>query len=120
MSRIDKQLQIISSREKFLRTNLEDTLKELTQAKRFYDDKLKRQSDLNKTLASRTSSLEDLNKNLISIKNQIEERVNYLNDPSPMTTIRKSIDQLQLEIAQFDIRIGLAMDALFKMKVLKG
>lgn len=110
-------MQIIFSREKFLQTNLKDSLRELVQTKRLHDDKVRIQSEMNLTLSSRTNSLEELSKKLMSIRNQIDERVNYLNDPTPLATIRKSIDRLKMEIAQFDIRIGLALHALLKKKL---
>lgn len=111
-SRINRQMQVVSNREKFLQTNLRPQLEIFLQIWRDHST----QTQLNKRfLASvngKTDMFESYNTRLKLLANDIQLRNRELNDGSKLKNLEAMISALDEQTTELDVRIGLLMAAL--------
>lgn len=107
--RIDRQMQIINGREKFIQTNLKDSIECFSEILRDYTIHLKEHDDLIEQVTRKTNTFENYNENIKKLNNQIESRINELNDASKLDELETKIDLLKKENLSFDLKIGLLL-----------
>jgi len=103
---IQKTLEKIGSREKYINNQLESLVQEyrsvqerLSQAKEKYKEGSTGVSDRSRTLADLTEELE-------KIKMEMEEKGSSMTDGAPLVKIKQTLNRLKVESTQIDIRIG--------------
>lgn len=114
---ITKTLEKVSSREKYLNTQLEHLISEYRQA----------QSQLNKVkdlyqqasggVTERTRILAEISEELDKVKQEMEEKGSSMSDGAPVVKIRQSLTKLKQEIEQMDVRMGVVEHTLLQAKL---
>jgi len=114
---ISKTLEKISSREKYLNSQLEGQLTEyrtlsqaLAQNKEQYKQVSGGVTDRSRVLAQITDEIE-------SLKSEMEERGSSMTDGSPLVNIRKSLSRVRQEILGMDVRIGVLEHTLMQSRL---
>lgn len=107
--RTERQLQVIKSREKFLRNNLRSEIEDFYKIWREYNRESKRLKDLELQVDNRTDRFEMMNEKLKEFNDQIETRKREMNDGSHLKEIELRIERIKDENREFDVRIGLLL-----------
>lgn len=114
---IGKGLEKVSSRETYLNSQLSGKLEQL----RVSRDELSQSQQQHKMasggVAERTKALSEITDDLDKLKREMEEKGSSMSDGTPLLRIKQSINQLQDEIKQMDIRIGVLQHTLLRSKM---
>lgn len=108
-SRIERQMQVIDKREKFIHTNLKNKIDKFMEVWRHFS----RQSSLNGKLTNqvnrRTDLFESHNLSLKTVNNSIESRRKELNDGSRLRELEEVTKRLRSESDGLNFKIGLLL-----------
>lgn len=115
-ARIDRHLQVIRGREKFIQTNLRAQIEEFLKIWRDYSIQSARQSQLVEQVNVKTDKFESYNDILKRVNGKIELRIKELNDGSKLRGIEHMIDRLKEENGAFDVKIGLLLSVYAKQQ----
>lgn len=114
---ISRTLEKISSREKYINSQLEESMT----AFRNYQDKLSDVKETYKTRSSgineRTQELSRVTNDLQRIKEDMEEAGTSMTDGSPLIKIKKAMDNIKSDMKNMDIRIGVLEHILLQSKL---
>lgn len=112
---IDRQLQLIGGREKYLQAQLRDRLDDFLVIWRKYSLELAHNKELVAQVDARTDEFVALDNRLQTIQARIEARKRNLNDGSKLDELRVMIDRLKSENREYDTRTGLLLAVYFKL-----
>lgn len=107
--RIDRQLQVITTREKFIQTNLKSEIEKFSGIWKNYSEQSNRYKNLEAQVNLRTDKFETMTEKLKELNGQIEARKRELNDGSDLKEIATTIDRMRAENKEFDVKIGLLL-----------
>nr|CAB3255401.1 intraflagellar transport protein 57 homolog [Phallusia mammillata] len=116
-SEIRRTLEKISSREKYINSQLEHHVQEyrgaqdqLAQAKEKYKQGSGGVTEHSRTLAELTEELD-------KVKMEMEERGSSMTDGAPLVKIKQTLNRLKTESIQMDIRIGVIEHVLMQARL---
>lgn len=117
---VSKALEKLQSREKYMNSQLEQTLQQygeryvqLKKLEKQYSGSWDNASGLKAELEEVTSRLEE-------VKSAMAERGDSLSDTSPLMKVQKAKAQLQKEIAQLDVKLGVARNSALNLHAAKA
>lgn len=113
---IDKQLQLIQGREKYLQAQLRDQLEDFLKIWRNYFSELARNKELLAQVDSKTDKFETLDSRLHDVHERIEARKRDLNDSSKLGQLKALIGRLEAENKDYDERIAILLAVYFKLE----
>ena len=108
-NRIEKQLQIINGREKFLQSNLGPQLDEFRKIWSTYNEQQKLNDRLIEQVSSKTDLFESHICKLRSLGEQIEERTRELNDGTKLRQLQDLVRSLERESGELELRVNLLL-----------
>lgn len=112
--RIDRHLQVINGREKFIQTNLKSQIEDFLKIWRDYSSEKEKNSKLIEKVNSKADLFESHNAKLRSIKAKIESRIRELDDGSKLKELETIIKNLSTENDELSLRIGLLLTVYAK------
>ncbi|XP_063058881.1 intraflagellar transport protein 57 homolog [Engraulis encrasicolus] len=114
---VSKTLEKVSSREKYLNTQLEPLIAEyrtaqsqLSQARELYQQG-------SGGVTERTRTLAEISEELEKVKQEMEEKGSSMSDGAPVVRIRQSLTKLRQEIQQMDVRMGVVEHTLLQARL---
>ncbi|XP_076155950.1 intraflagellar transport protein 57 homolog [Alosa pseudoharengus] len=114
---ISKTLEKVTSREKYLNTQLEHLITEyrtaqsqLSQAKELYQQG-------SGGVTERTRTLAEISEELEKVKQEMEEKGSSMSDGAPVVRIRQSLTKLRQESQQMDVRMGVVEHTLLQARL---
>ncbi|OQR67557.1 intraflagellar transport protein 57-like [Tropilaelaps mercedesae] len=110
LDKLAKRERYINSQVEGLLEELKSTQEELTKVKEQYKDVSGGVTERSRILASISQEVED-------VKHELDERGTSMTDGTPLIHIKKSLQKLKTEVAQLDVRIGVAVNTLLKAKL---
>ncbi|XP_062843845.1 intraflagellar transport protein 57 homolog [Trichomycterus rosablanca] len=117
LEEISKTQEKVSSREKYINTQLEHLVidyrnaqSELSEARELY-----RQGSGGVT--ERTRNLAEMSEELEKVKQEMEEKGSSMSDGAPVVKIRQSLTKLKQEIQEMDVRMGVVEHTLLQAKL---
>lgn len=114
---ISRTLEKISSREKFLNSQMEPLLAQY----RTLQDQLSRLNEqyqnVSGGVAERSRILVSVTEELESIKQEMEERGSSMTDGKPVVNIKKAIARIKGEITTMDVRLGVLESSLLQARL---
>ena len=103
---IAKTLEKISSREKYINSQLESQLTEYRQLSQANSQFKEQYRDVSGGVTERSRVLAQITDDIETIKSEMEERGSSMTDGSPLVNIRKNLARVRQEILGMDVRIG--------------
>ncbi|XP_023321011.1 intraflagellar transport protein 57 homolog [Eurytemora carolleeae] len=116
-SDISKTLEKISSREKYLNSQLEGPLGEYKQLSQMLAQTREQYKQVSGGVTERSRLLSQLTDDLDAVKSEMEERGSSMTDGSPLVNIRKSLSRVRSEIVLMDVRIGVVEHTLLQARL---
>jgi hypothetical protein len=113
-TRIERQMQVLSGREKFLQTNLRTQLERFLEVWRAHSAQTQLNKQLVGSVNAKTDTFESHNTRLKLLANAIESRVHELNDGSKLKELESMISSLNGQSDELDVKVGLLMAAHLK------
>jgi intraflagellar transport protein 57 len=114
---ISRTLEKISSREKYINSQLEEHMMEL----RNYQGRL---SEIKETyrsrstgISQRTQTLSQITNECNRIKEEMEDAGKGMTDGSPLIKIKKAMESINTDMANMDVRIGVLEHILLQSKL---
>ncbi|XP_076837138.1 intraflagellar transport protein 57 homolog [Brachyhypopomus gauderio] len=114
---ISKTQEKVSSREKYINTQLELLITEyrnvqskLSEAKELYQQG-------SGGVTERTRTLAEISEELEKVKQEMEEKGSSMSDGAPVVKIRQSLTKLKQEIQEMDVRMGVVEHTLLQAKL---
>ncbi|XP_067308620.1 intraflagellar transport protein 57 homolog isoform X1 [Pseudorasbora parva] len=114
---ISKTLEKVSSREKYLNTQLEHLISEYRQAQAQLNKVKELYQEASGGVTERTRILAELSEELEKVKQEMEEKGSSMSDGAPVVKIRQSLTKLKQEIEQMDVRMGVVEHTLLQAKL---
>ena len=114
---IGKTLEKISSREKYLNSQLEAPLSDL---KRLSDNLAacrEQYKSVSGGVTERSKKLSEIADDLEAVKSEMEERGSSMTDGTPLVNIRKTLARMKQEVVTMDVRIGVVQHTLLMAKL---
>jgi len=109
---VTQDLDRLSNREKMLNDQFGSELAEYTTSKEHLDTCRKNHNQMADSLADLTNQLQKTEGELEDIRNQLDERGSSISDSSPVVRMKAAIRDLQKEIRDMDVRIGVVSHSL--------
>lgn len=107
--RIDRQMQVINGREKFIQTNLRVQIEDFLKVWRDYTTQTSRHSELLDKVNSKADLFESHNGRLDSIRAKIETRIRELDDGSKLKELEMITKSLGAESDELSMRVTLLL-----------
>jgi len=114
---IAKTLEKISSREKYVNSQLEPQLNEYRQLSQTMAQAKEQYKQVSGGVTERSRLLAQLTDTLESVKSEMEERGSSMTDGSPLVSIRKSLARVKAEIVGMDVRVGVLEHSLLQARL---
>jgi len=114
---IAKTLEKISSREKYVNSQLEPQLNEYRQLSQAMAQAKEQYKQVSGGVTERSRLLAQLTDTLESVKSEMEERGSSMTDGSPLVSIRKSLARVKAEIVGMDVRVGVLEHSLLQARL---
>ena len=114
---IEKTLEKISSREKYINTQLEQPLTVYKQISHLLAQTKEQYKQVSGGVVERSRILAHITDELDTVKNELDERGTSMTDGSPLVNIRKSLARVKSEILGMDVRIGVLEHTLIQAGV---
>ncbi|RXN34783.1 intraflagellar transport 57-like protein [Labeo rohita] len=114
---ISKTLEKVSSREKYLNTQLEHLISEYRQAQAQLNKVKELYQQASGGVTERTRILAEISEELEKVKQEMEEKGSSMSDGAPVVKIRQSLTKLKQEIEQMDVRMGVVEHTLLQAKL---
>eukprot|EP00096_Caligus_rogercresseyi_P007294 TRINITY_DN25118_c0_g1_i1.p1 TRINITY_DN25118_c0_g1~~TRINITY_DN25118_c0_g1_i1.p1 ORF type:complete len:282 (-),score=58.23 TRINITY_DN25118_c0_g1_i1:89-832(-) len=116
-SEITKTLDKISSREKYLNSQLEVPISQYRNLIDSLSASKERYKQVNGGVTERSRQLAQIADELESVKAEMEERGSSMTDGSPLVNIKKSLARIKSESTAMDVRMGVAKHILLQAKM---
>uniref|UniRef100_A0A8C2J578 Intraflagellar transport protein 57 homolog n=1 Tax=Cyprinus carpio TaxID=7962 RepID=A0A8C2J578_CYPCA len=114
---ISKTLEKVSSREKYLTTQLEHCISEYRQAQAQLNKEKELYQQASGGVTERSRILAEISEDLEKFKQEMEEKGSSMSDGAPVVKIRQSLTKLKQEIEQMDVRMGVVEHTLLQAKL---
>jgi hypothetical protein len=105
---IQRQKEKITSREKYLASQLSRELSAFSASKRQHDDTVAAFSAADTDVSRLTASLDDVVEQLASLKSQTSQHGQLMSDTAPLLDLKAALAQLRKDLEQLDLQIGYA------------
>ncbi|RWS31775.1 intraflagellar transport protein 57-like protein [Leptotrombidium deliense] len=115
-SEINKSLEKISGREKYLQLQLEPLINEYNNLNNHLIQINDNYKAVSSGVTEKSRQLASISDTLDAVKSEMEERGSSMTDGTPLVTLRKALSKVKSEIGSIDIRIGVAMNTLLQVK----
>ena len=114
---IAKSLEKISSRERYINSQLQEPLTMYKQMSHLLAQTKEQYKQISGGLVGRSHLLSNITDELEMVKNEMEERGSSMTDGSPLINIRKSLARMKGEITGMDVRIGVIEHTMLQARV---
>eukprot|EP01116_Phalansterium_solitarium_P013314 TRINITY_DN3066_c0_g3_i1.p1 TRINITY_DN3066_c0_g3~~TRINITY_DN3066_c0_g3_i1.p1 ORF type:complete len:400 (-),score=155.42 TRINITY_DN3066_c0_g3_i1:828-2027(-) len=114
---ITQTLEKIDSREKFLNQHFKNEAAEYKAAKEADIDVHEKYSVNSETVTLLTNELSRVQDDLDKIKQRMVDASNQMSDTTPLLKIKAALERLRLEIARFDVRIGVVESSNLQQRI---
>uniref|UniRef100_A0A0B7A0J5 Intraflagellar transport protein 57 homolog n=1 Tax=Arion vulgaris TaxID=1028688 RepID=A0A0B7A0J5_9EUPU len=114
---ISHTLEKISSREKYINSQLEHLLISFRQAQDALAETKEKYRQASGGVTQRSRMLAEITEELEKVKQEMDERGSSMTDGAPLVRIKQSIQQLKKESTQMDIRAGVVEHVLLQAKL---
>ncbi|XP_074652911.1 intraflagellar transport protein 57 homolog [Tubulanus polymorphus] len=114
---ITRTLEKIGSREKYINTQLEQSLQEFRHMQDRLAETKERYRQGSGGVTERTRILAEVTEELEKVKQEMEERGSSMTDGAPLVKIKQAIVKIKSEITQMDIRTGVLEHILLQAKM---
>ncbi|XP_068925906.1 intraflagellar transport protein 57 homolog isoform X2 [Petaurus breviceps papuanus] len=114
---ISRNLEKISSREKYINNQLEHLLQEYRAAQAQLSEVRERYQQASGGVTERTRILSEITEELEKVKQELEEKGSSMTDGAPLVKIKQSLTKLKQETVQMNIRIGVVEHTLLQAKL---
>jgi len=105
-SDIQKTLEKIGSREKYINNQLEHLVQEYRSTQESFAQAKEKYKQGSTGVSERSRTLAELTEELEKIKVEMEEKGSSMTDGAPLVKIKQTLSRLKSESTQMDIRIG--------------
>ncbi|XP_021347570.1 intraflagellar transport protein 57 homolog isoform X1 [Mizuhopecten yessoensis] len=114
---ITRTMEKISSREKYINTQLEHLLVQFRAEQEQLSETKERYRQASGGVTERSRMLAEVSEELEQIKQDMEERGSSMTDGAPLVKIKQAIQQLKKENMQMEIRMGVVEHVLLQAKL---
>lgn len=116
-SDIELTLEKISSREKFLNSQLEPLLVQYRALQDEFARISEQYREVSGGVTERSRILAQVTEELESVKQEMDERGSSMTDGTPLVNIKKAISQIKSEITGMDVRVGVLEHSLLQARL---
>ncbi|RXG62272.1 Intraflagellar transport protein 57-like protein [Armadillidium vulgare] len=103
---ISRSLEKISSREKYLNSQLEPLLMEYRNLQNVAAENREQYRQVSGRLVEKSHILAQITDELDRVKHEMDERGSSMTDGAPLVSIRKALTRVKQEVTAMDVRIG--------------
>ncbi|KPP60771.1 hypothetical protein Z043_121198 [Scleropages formosus] len=114
---INRTLEKVGSREKYINNQLEHLVQEYRSAQSKLSEAKEHYQQGSGGVTERTRILSEITEELEKVKQEMEEKGSRMSDGAPVVKIKQSLTKLKQEIVQMDIRIGVVEHTLLQAKL---
>eukprot|EP00095_Tigriopus_kingsejongensis_P002763 maker-scaffold845_size89356-snap-gene-0.15 protein:Tk02763 transcript:maker-scaffold845_size89356-snap-gene-0.15-mRNA-1 annotation:"intraflagellar transport protein 57 homolog" len=114
---IGRTLEKISSREKYLNSQLEAPLQQFRQLSDSLAATKEQYKQVSGGVTERSRTLSQIADDLEVIKSEMEERGSAMTDGTPLVNVRKALVRMKQEVANMNVRIGVLEHTLLQAKL---
>ncbi|XP_065222804.1 intraflagellar transport protein 57 homolog [Planococcus citri] len=114
---ISENMEKITSREKFLNSNLDSLLSEYRTVRDEYFKVNAQFRDLNSGVMERQRKLTRVSEELEALKQEVEERGTVMTDGTPLINIKKALSILKEDVANMNVQIGVLQHDILHSKL---
>ncbi|MFT7813774.1 intraflagellar transport protein 57 homolog [Arapaima gigas] len=114
---INRTLEKVGSREKYINNQLEHLVQEYRSAQSKLSEAREQYQQGSGGVTERTRILSEITEELEKVKQEMEEKGSSMSDGAPVVKIKQSLTKLKQEIIQMDIRIGVVEHTLLQAKL---
>ncbi|KAI8618712.1 intra-flagellar transport protein 57 [Chytriomyces sp. MP71] len=115
---IEKTLEKISSREKYINTQFESQIEEQRVLQDQISELRQKYNVSNNNVSELSVELSRISEELDAVKTRMDEIGNGMTDSQPLVNIKKGMAKLKVDIKQMNLRIGVVEHTLLQSKVL--
>ncbi|KAM3934549.1 intraflagellar transport protein 57 homolog [Leptodactylus fuscus] len=116
-SEVSKTLEKVSSREKYINSQLDPLIQEYRTAQAQLSELKEQHQQVAEKVTEKTRILSELNEELEKVKQEIEEKGSSITDGAPLVKMKQALTKLKQENVQMDIRIGVVEHTLLQSKL---
>ncbi|KAJ3310703.1 Intraflagellar transport protein 57 [Blyttiomyces sp. JEL0837] len=116
-SEIEKTLEKISSREKYINTQFESQIEEQRALQDQLSELRQKYNVASNNVTDLSNELGRISEELDAVKNRMDDIGNGMTDSQPLINIKKGITRLKADIKQMDLRIGVIEHTLLQAKL---
>lgn len=117
VNEITKSQEKVSSREKYINTQLEHLITEYRNAQSKLSEVKELYQQGSGEVTKRTQILTEISEELDKVKQEMEEKGSSMSDGAPLVKIRQSLTKLKQEIQEMDVQLGVIEHALLQAKL---
>uniref|UniRef100_A0A8B9HMC9 Intraflagellar transport protein 57 homolog n=1 Tax=Astyanax mexicanus TaxID=7994 RepID=A0A8B9HMC9_ASTMX len=117
LEEIAKTQEKVSSREKYINSQLEHLITDYRNAQSKLSEARERYQQGSGGVTERTRTLAEISEELEKVKQEMEEKGSSMSDGAPVVKIRQSLTKLKQEIQQMDVRMGVVEHTLLQAKL---
>ncbi|KND00465.1 uncharacterized protein SPPG_04781 [Spizellomyces punctatus DAOM BR117] len=118
---IEKTLEKISSREKYINTQFESQTEEYRVLQDQLSELKQKYGVASSNVTELTNELSRISEELDSVKSQMDDIGSGMTDSKPLVAIKQGVAKLKAEIKQMDLRVGVIQHTLLHAKLkIKG
>ncbi|XP_070606205.1 intraflagellar transport protein 57 homolog isoform X1 [Erythrolamprus reginae] len=114
---ISRTLEKVSSREKYINSQLEHLVQEYRSAQALLSEAKEKYQQGSGGVTERTRILSEITEELEKVKQEMEEKGSSMTDGAPLVKIKQALTKLKQETIQMDIRIGVVEHTLLQSKL---
>ncbi|KAI8843317.1 Intraflagellar transport protein 57 [Chytriomyces hyalinus] len=114
---IEKTLEKISSREKYINTQFESQIEEQRVLQDQISELRQKYNVSNSNVGELSTELARISEELDAVKTRMDEIGNGMTDSQPLVNIKKGMGKLKIDIKQMDLRIGVVEHSLLQAKL---
>ncbi|KAJ3072594.1 Intraflagellar transport protein 57 [Podochytrium sp. JEL0797] len=114
---IEKTLEKISSREKYINTQFESQIDEQRVLQDQISELRQKYNVANSNVGELSLELARVSEELDAVKTRMDEIGNGMTDSQPLVNIKKGMGKLKVDIKQMDLRIGVVEHTLLQAKL---
>lgn len=116
-SDISHTLEKISSREKYLNSQLEPLLFQYRALQDEFARVSEQYREVSGGVTERSRKLAQITEELESVKQEMDERGSSMTDGTPLVNIKKAVSQIKSEITGMDVRLGVLEHSLLQARL---
>ncbi|KAM9439555.1 intraflagellar transport protein 57 homolog isoform 1-T1 [Clarias gariepinus] len=117
LEEIGKTQEKVSSREKYINTQLEHLITDYRNAQSKFCEAKELYQQGSGGLTERTRMIAEISEELEKVKQEMEEKGSSMSDGAPVVKIRQSLTKLKQEIQDMDVRMGVVEHTLLQAKL---